>query len=360
MKNTACRRKNFSKQEGPCLFRSNEVRWQSGFTLVELLVVIAIIGILIALLLPAIQAAREAASRMQCTNNMKQLAIATHNYHDAHQSFSRNEIHSETENWDVAFAGNHGSFLVGLLPFMEQSSLYSSCRFDIATELSFTADKKFIFEYWLDDLVCPSSDFGKEYINPVAASEDEATRRAQLVGGYNDGNRAISYYSLCIGNVNFAPCDSVFGNNTLDGYCNLVHGGNCTNGKNTSGVYAHATWAAGMTDILDGTSNTILHGEIHPVVGVNAHVFWGGWTHPNSYWHSTVCPINAGATKYPGTCACPTAGGGWACDLGYASRHPGGANFSFADGSVHFLSDTIEYKVYQYLGSRYDGQTVKF
>ncbi|MDO5553008.1 MAG: DUF1559 domain-containing protein [Planctomycetia bacterium] len=344
---------------------------KKAFTLVELLVVIAIIGILIALLLPAVQAARESARRSQCTNNIKQLALASQNYHDAHKCFSRNEIAPAPPGPNAWLHGineptNHGSFLVGLLPFMEQTSLYDSCRFDGSTEvLSFTSDNKFVFEYWIPSLLCPSSDQGAEYFFPVDASSDYETRKGELIGAAGENitkNRAMSNYSCCIGNVNFNTCDSIFHNSTLAGYTTTVRGDDWSGPKN-SGIYAHFGWAARMQAISDGTSNTILLGEILPKAEENFHTIQGGWMHGNSYWHSTVCTINTGTKKHAGVCGCPVIDGsasGWACDVGYASRHAGGANFAFADGSVHFISETIEYKTFQYMGARADKQTIKF
>ncbi|MDO4587518.1 MAG: DUF1559 domain-containing protein [Planctomycetia bacterium] len=338
------------------------IRKPLGFTLVELLVVIAIIGILIGLLLPAVQAAREAARRMSCTNNMKQIALANHNYHDTHKSFARHN--SATHVWNDP--SNHGSFYVSLLPFMEQAALYDCCDFSRATQYySWTADGKCVFETWIPGLICPSGRYqaGDDYPNPknttTATFEDRSAVLA-AASGYPDLNRAMTNYSVCIGNVLFAGgCDSLFNNNTIKGFLNTNHGDNA--GSQTPGINAHWGWAATMGQIPDGTSNTILLGEISAIAQKHAHAIWGGWMNPNSLWHATVCPINTGTEKYKGTCGCPPLDGGtggWACDLGYASEHPGGANFAFADGSIHFLSETINYTTYQYLGCRADEQAI--
>ncbi|MCL2623637.1 MAG: DUF1559 domain-containing protein [Planctomycetaceae bacterium] len=328
-----------------------------AFTLVELLVVIAIIGILIALLLPAVQAAREAARRMQCTNHVKQLALACHNYNDVLKSFPRNEF--PVGGHALTHPDNHGSFLVGLLPYIEQQQLYSCCRFDGSTQvLSTLPNGEYVFEQWVSYFLCPTTWPKKEYIRPVEFQS--GADRSSLIGGNNDQNRAMASYSICIGNANFNSCNSLFGNHLLPGYCSVLHSDVAS--SQASGIFSHCGWAANISQIPDGTSNTILLGEINPIENENAHTYWGGWMNGNSLWHSTVCPINTGATKYPGQCGCPVVNGGdgWACDLGYASKHVNGANFALADGSVHFISETIQYNTFQFLGARSDGQSVSF
>jgi prepilin-type N-terminal cleavage/methylation domain-containing protein/prepilin-type processing-associated H-X9-DG protein len=334
-----------------------------GFTLVELLVVIAIIGVLIALLLPAVQAAREAARRMTCTNHLKQLAIAGHNYHDTHGSFSRNETSYATSNWNFAptHYDNHGSFLVGMLPFVEQGTLYSMCRFYGATQvLSRFPNGDMVFEQWIDTFLCPTSWAKKEFIKKAASGIDHITLITSSTSFANDYNRAMSSYSCCIGNTSFGTnCDDLFGNATIAGFNANKHSDQF-DGVQTSGIFSHAGWAATISNILDGTSNTILFGEVLTIDGDHAHTYWGGWMNTNSYWHATSCPINVIGRKNASICGCPweISSAGWACDLAFGSKHSGGANFALADGSVRFLPETINYTVYQYFGARSDGQTV--
>ena len=329
-------------------------RIAKGFTLVELLVVIAIIGILIALLLPAVQAAREAARRMSCTNNIKQIALALHNYHDKHNSMSRNECKLYSDGTEYAWSGhkdNHGSFLVGILPYMEQTAIYEACDFEGNTIASKFPDGKYVFETWISAILCPSG-ASQSYL--MSASGD--------VLGTDGANRAMTSYSNSIGNVEFGACHTQFGNRDVAGYVSSSHAD--IPSRKLPGVFGHFRWACSLSEIDDGTSNTFLLGEIY-VTQDNGHYHtrMGGWMHPNALWHTTVCPLNTGTSKYAGVCGCPLGptdggSGGWACDMGYESKHSGGGNFALADASVHFISETIAYNNYQYLGTRNDKQAV--
>jgi prepilin-type N-terminal cleavage/methylation domain-containing protein/prepilin-type processing-associated H-X9-DG protein len=315
-----------------------------GFTLVELLVVIAIIGILVALLLPAIQSAREAARRAQCGNNVKQLGIALHNYHDVYGRLPLGNVHDNfTWAGTPANPHRHGSHFVQLLPFIEQQSLYESCVFVGDTDfLSVIPGGQMVYEIWIDALVCPSG-LGKAY-NP---------RGADSVGPTVNQRRAQTSYAASIGNQRFG---GVFpGNDFGNG---PINHGDTINGREISGVFSHMAWSSRMADIDDGTSNTIAMGEIRPECSWHGS---GGWMYFNSLWFATTCPINY--CNCPGesgfaTCPCNKGTGGWSCDMGFKSKHPGGATFCLADGSVRFLADTIDYSTYQRLGDRRDGLAV--
>jgi prepilin-type N-terminal cleavage/methylation domain-containing protein len=316
---------------------------REAFTLVELLVVIAIIGILIALLLPAVQAAREAARRMQCANNLKQLGLALHNYHDVHKQFPLGAVHHQPYAFGTPSNDNHGSLLVALLPFIEQQNLYDNCDFTTDTMFNSTiSGGQKVHEVWVTAYLCPS-DGGQDYIangNPLYPS----TTGLKL---------ATSNYAASMGNQWFSPC--AFGANMF-GTGSAIHGHN-EDGSLISGVFSHTAWGASIADIRDGTSNTIALGEIRPSCSWHAR---DGWMHVNSLWFATTCPINYNNCEnepdYDPSCA--PAGGAWSCDMGFKSRHTGGCQFVLADGSVHFLSENIDYDTYQRLGDRRDGQVI--
>ena len=257
-------------------------RWKRGFTLVELLVVIAIIGILVALLLPAVQAAREAARRMQCSNHLKQFGLALHNYHDVNKTFPYGTMPHGEPGWVTEYS--KGSNILKLLPFMEQTPLYDQidwvkmyapatgtgsirrCR----TWVTVTET----WERWRrsqQDLTiyrCPSDD----YSNLPAISH--------------------SNYAMSMGNQLMPDggfCPGLNGNNFNTGPAG--HGDSGTGkGENISGVASRFNWSARFTDIKDGTSNVIAMGEIRPLCG--DHSQYHPWSHWNAIWVATVGPIN--------------------------------------------------------------------
>ena len=320
-------------------------RWQRAFTLIELLVVIAIIAILIALLLPAVQQAREAARRTQCRNNLKQLGIAMHNYHDTHLIFPNNSM--EDINWT---AQSKGSALVRILPFIDQAPLYNSLNFNLfMVEQQALPNGRYIRQVVIPGYQCPSDDW------PERAGGNPAN--------WNETN-AKTNYAPSMGaqqmDSNGGGCPTyVYGG----GYFNngSVGHGNTLSLQQVSGLFSRMTACSRIRDITDGTSNTILMGEIRPYC--SDHARDGGWAHVNSIWIATAAPINFQT--------CPNQGQGnggsplncnsvniWTTSQGFKSRHTGGAHFVLSDGSVKFLSENIDYATYQRLGDRHDGQTV--
>ena len=315
-------------------------RRQRGFTLVELLVVIAIIGILVALLLPAVQSAREAARRLQCSNNLKQLGLGLLNYESSAKQFPLGASHPTPANWGSIHNDHHGSFLVALLPFIEQKAMYDACDFKTDTAYNSAIGGVKIHEFWVDAFLCPSDEKAFLDGNPLYHSQPNSTKGQKW---------ATSNYAASMGNQKFGACPfsgNMFGNGPSD------HGHDAT-GEQISGVFSHIAWGAKIQDIRDGTSNTIAIGEIRPKCSWHAR---DGWMHINSLWFATTCPINykncEGEPGYDSACAAPNA---WSCDMGFKSRHPGGATFAFCDGSVHYISDGIDYNLYQKLGDRRDG-----
>lgn len=369
-----------------------------AFTLVELLVVIAIIGILIALLLPAVQAAREAARRSTCTNNLKQLGLALNNYNDV---YGRCPIGQGdwNQNTDPNRSGNQnvparGSPIIGLMPYMEMATIYNQMNFqaycgqggpnwnvgvtgvigNIGDQVSQSLPPGGGLPYRIaamktPALICPSD--GKVTDSPGWDNNS----------GKTQGNRTHTNYAPCLGSQNMdngTHISTLVGTSPYTGNSGrgdwFGTGGNdpgWSNGDsnaagNNSGVFATVYWAARFQDITDGTSNAIAFGEFRPYCAshnVNRDDVWGA----NSFWPgSTATPINLPTCwMEPGWQQMNALGfGGGGIETanqpgdGYKSSHPQGAMFVMVDGSAHFLSETITYEIYQRLGDRRDGHDV--
>ena len=336
---------------------------KAGFTLVELLVVIAIIGILVALLLPAVQAAREAARKMSCGNNLKQIGVALHTYHETYKTLPPNGNFfwtRQSRNGFTWFNASKGSQLVKLLPFMEQDPLYQKMNQTTAgtnqrTRFEDNAygpngivgdprpPQKWLRSEIIDSFLCPSAN-----IDPYITGTNP----------YSD--RAISCYAPSLGSQRMTSrsnwCNDYLGNVFGTGPANH---GNDARGYRISGVFARGQWAAKFRDITDGTAQVIVMGEILPNKDTHHR---NGWMHFNSLWTNTNSPINypirgIGDMGHAGPGDC-SHWGNHHTSIGFKSKHKGGAQFVFADGSVHLIGETIDYMTYQRLGDRRDGQPI--
>jgi prepilin-type N-terminal cleavage/methylation domain-containing protein/prepilin-type processing-associated H-X9-DG protein len=331
-----------------------------AFTLVELLVVITIIGILIALLLPAVQAAREAARRMQCANNMKQIGLALHTYLAGNNAFPVGEQLPRASNTG---SGRYGwCWSVSILPFMEQQPVFDNLDPKFCTYYSFTSDLQLAplshqaaICTVINGYLCPSSGHART-LNIWPARTAITGYDANDLGmleyvGISGSNRLPPSYSA--GPV--AVADTLSRNGTLF----------------LSGSVAPA-------QITDGLSNTIIVGEYSGATAGQAYTSlgslgdndgtWGlgagdavgcnGWavrvvSHPPNaevYWKSASCCAE---------CADPSVKRGKEAAL--KSSHPGGIHVVMADGSVAFLGNGINVEVYKDLADREDGHpTVQF
>lgn len=316
-----------------------------GFTLVELLVVIAIIGILIALLLPAVQAAREAARRSQCINNLKQIGIALHAYHDVNGSFPPGAVFHGGTDYGLGPVNNRGSMHVRLLPFLEQQQVFQlfdfrNCTDNLRVSTPFPDGNTLLLSITIPVYLCPT---------------DNSNRK---LGSVPNQVQVSNYYP------SMGPTYSISNNPNCScpeysmwrSYSNTNSDSN-----NPAGPFTRNGWnfVCRIADVPDGTSNTIFVGEVR--VDCSGHVR-AGWSHSNKWGAFTQIPINYDSC-YPDV-ASATAAGKTACaarctwntEVGFKSQHPGGANFLFGDGSVRFISQTIDHWTYQYIGDRRDGR----
>jgi prepilin-type N-terminal cleavage/methylation domain-containing protein/prepilin-type processing-associated H-X9-DG protein len=353
-------------------------RRRSAFTLIELLVVIAIIAILIGLLLPAVQKVREAAARAKCQNNLKQFGLALYSYESTNGSFPYGGYYGSARYWQQGTAIRNqynrdlrGNFVVLTLPYMEQSALYArlpygaessrmlngvisgSCNVVGTDEV--TGDGSFPLTFRRASLPynqCPSdeaitnpngnpleprgsyySSLGPTYIFPDKCSPSPPQPFASYYSGSNLPWPATS------------P-------NPLNGYVDEIN--------KVPGMFNPSGFKPRIADVPDGLSNTLalgegLAGEALKRIGKDFSE-WYYWTYALS---TTAVPINYRLD--PGI-DCATDGLRSAQNqnlgLGFKSRHTGGANFLFADGSVHFLSQTISMDTYQLLGAKADGRPI--
>jgi prepilin-type N-terminal cleavage/methylation domain-containing protein len=304
-----------------------------AFTLVELLVVIAIIGILIALLLPAVQAAREAARRSTCSNNLKQLGLALHLYHDAFRVFPPGNLGSNTS---VVNPAPRLTWALHLYPFIEQKAIYDTY------------------------------DFGKEYYDPENASTEEkaAARVVSTMLCPTDPGARVRKWSPWQNNV-MRYC-------ARGNYAAFF--GNISNGATRTGASGHLPAMFGyrpvrLAEVLDGASNTMALGE-----NVRDRKMEGGYRgsyfsdYPGGAWILTRNTPNSPIADMLTTLMCgpsdnqprinqPCAGVGDS-DLAVASRsyHPGGVQVVMGDGSARFVSETIGLRVWQTAGSIAGGE----
>jgi prepilin-type N-terminal cleavage/methylation domain-containing protein/prepilin-type processing-associated H-X9-DG protein len=311
---------------------------QRGFTLVELLVVIAIIGILVALLLPAVQAAREAARRMKCSNNLKQLALATHNYHDRLKSFPPGTL---LHRFATRPRLRGPSLFIFILNEMEQSSLRG--LLDLHDPLNNEAGGQAALSATvLPVLVCPSDAMGE---NPVQHGTSGRWHGLTSYGG--NGGMGGHHRFLCSSTPMIA--DGMFFE---------------------TGPYSNPTAGQApvqMADVLDGTSNTLLFGERkHFDLAFDSWAGGAGEQPIGDYgwWHTAggLAIVDATmTTRAPINYETNTADPDFAClrVSAFGSFHPGGANFALADGSVRFISETIELSHYRALSTRYGGEPVQ-
>ena len=307
-----------------------------GFTLIELLVVIAIIAVLIALLLPAVQAAREAARRAQCTNNLKQMALAANNYESSNGCFPGGSYSGQNYNPPNKYYENFSCF-VRMLPYFEQSNMYNAVNFNLT---SGNKENGTICGVQVSSLICPSDNVSASVListNVVGKMGAPGTSWNNYDIPVNVFNQAFSSYAGNAGTFDFGY------NNT---YLNQTTG--AAEFAQYNGVIYNDS-VVKIASITDGTSNTLLFGEhSHGKLLTYDWAYGGSDNSWNSgRWYDTLFasyyPPNVPVAP-PGT---PGYTGLYGDTSNYyyptvaTSLHPGGANFAFCDGSVKFLKNTV-------------------
>ncbi len=307
-----------------------------GFTLIELLVVIAIIAILIALLVPAVQKVREAAARTQCTNNLKQLAIGIHSYHDANKQFPPNAT-SLAYNWaadSVAPGPTVWTWIARILPYIEQQTLATTYNIPYAT----MAQAQNGIATPIAVLLCPADgelpNPATDWVNIPGISMGLTNYKA--VSGSNWGINTGAAFATAFP-IPDPATGSKFG---LDVDPNTGHGPN--------GMFYRTDGKRKLTiqGITDGTSSTWMIGE-------SMHTYdqhCGGWAYANYVNATCAIPLNYQdlGNNY----------GDWPNRYSFHSNHDNGANFALADGSVRFVSNDINIATYRALATIAENEAV--
>jgi prepilin-type N-terminal cleavage/methylation domain-containing protein/prepilin-type processing-associated H-X9-DG protein len=368
--------------------RSRGVR---GFTLIELLVVIAIIAVLIALLLPAVQSAREAARRAQCTNNLKQIGLAFANYEQSNQMYPPGGVtlvtSFATATWGNEDGNNGVSWVALILPYLEQNPVYSSINFSLSVNNGSVLTFATAWYTRLAVMSCPSDGDQNGFRNVGSMNGDgqdiSTTSNGIPVPPPPGGGQPMipveNYLgsfgdNYCIGCNNpgitfptetpFAVWPPTPGQPRIGwpGEQGTLLDINCGNSLAPGVLRGMFDVTTGQTvrlsSVTDGTSNTIAAGESLPAQRADNNVW--EW---NSGANGTTVPIN-----YPSSQSCSLQNNNWGTNnwlsrcaytnTGFKSHHPGGCNFVFVDGSVHFIKQTINMFAYCAIGSRNGGEVV--
>ena len=292
---------------------------RKGFTLVELLVVITIIGILIALLLPAVQAAREAARRMHCSNNLKQTGLALHNYHAALGSFPPGGMSDNGIGW-----------LPLILPYLEQQQLHA--RFDFGAGDWVSAGKNEQALNQVSAFLCPSC---KVEVSILSTYNN-------FLEQVNGQDPYTTHYYGIMGpkGINLVT-GAAYGHDD-SGY----HGGHATQG------ILHKNSAVKIRDVTDGTSNTFAVGEI----SWNDYPEYRTWMRGATLTGTDGIPGTAMGTAKNLATAINSGVPPYWNDAGFGSEHPGGAHFLMCDGAVKFVSENVDFDAYLATASRDGGE----
>ncbi len=344
-----------------------------GFTLIELLVVIAIIAVLVGLLLPAVQKVREASHRASCQNNLKQIGIALHSFHDIHGRFPAAKIHSGTStNLQRNYAGpevrytgepfkvyNHTGW-VALLPYIEQEPLFRRYNYRAASANSSEVPGSFdggslpihaqanadVVGTLIRTYACPG-----DRIDPPPAVWDNGRPADPLA---NPPLEAIPWYHA-FSRQNARRSNYLFASYTDTDITSAYPSGAIYGAFGTNG-------AASMAMVSDGLSNSILVGESRQEHTSAAFgPYWGGGTHTcchgvvqDERWHINY-PWGRLASDPPLTGVEGLLQGSW----GFGSWHPNGANFLFGDGAVRFLNDAMAFATFKALNSINGGEVAQ-
>jgi len=333
-----------------------------GFTLVELLVVIAIIGILVGLLLPAIQAAREAARRSQCLNHLKQFGTAFHNYHNAHQHFP--------PGWREDYAANRAdrgpNFAWGaiLLPYLEQTSLFSQFDFDLqATNGSpgGEVDNLDLLGTPLELFRCPSDEGPATELIAGQSGFYPQIPNLAISNYVGSGSTCLLCFSGHLPDRNSNGQEAAVGCNEYSPSNNLPFPITKLFTRHNGVLYRNSDTE--IRQITDGTSSTFMVGE--RVFGelrekatgrtFKSAAYWPALPGPSSHQLACFAGLYVASTRFKEQLKAPMLNGHV---FGFSSRHPGGVQIVLCDGSARFIQDDMDELVVEFLLRKNDEQTI--
>jgi len=348
------------------MLRRSDRCLRGGFTLVELLVVIAIIGILVALLLPAVQAAREAARRMSCSNNLHNIGLACLNFHDSAKHLPIT-ISQWPEDWNLhmtQFLGpkdgkmdpkNGGpgysgkGWIVDILPPMEETTIYDAIKTALKNS---TGDKKFT-------LTGPTSGSGmghpairdiiSQQLPWLSCPSDPSAQPSDRLWYWRVFTATTSYKGV----IGDSEITSDGGGPAKDSPFTDLGSDDCHNTAECNGLIWRATYfyPVSLRKVTDGTSKTFMVGESVVAQDYHSAAFFsdGDWATCGNPLNYFIIPEEETEIK-----KAPN----WQAARGFKSLHPGGAQFVMADGSVQFVNESISHDVYRGLSTRDGGETV--
>jgi prepilin-type N-terminal cleavage/methylation domain-containing protein/prepilin-type processing-associated H-X9-DG protein len=342
--------------------------FRRGFTLVELLVVIAIIGILVALLLPAVQAAREAARRMSCGNNLKNLGLAVANYENTHKKIPTDVMYwggNTPGCWEydvfkqvslgtcdhnrIAYSGK--GWIIDVLPYLEDQALYDGLKPGFDDPNKTPPNMRFAVNGPGRGMgLLTIRDYIAQQLPILTCPSDGSARPRNDQFWWPNITVGVTSYKGVIGDSAVLPAITPY-----NASGNFGTEPDCHDRAGCTGMFFRDSYIQPvvLSKVTDGTSNTLLVGETVADQDHHATAFFS-----DGDWASCNIPLNTFLEAQAGMSLDETVTANWWLVRGFRSVHPGGAQFVMVDGSVHFLNEGIDHQLYRALSTRNQGEVI--